>query len=81
MKNDNSSSSDTILPGGREQGETPAEWFLRIFDMGWVPASGGTEQWTTYPDGVERLYVVDMAAKQNGWLDRNDIVSPTLPTF
>ena len=76
-----SSSTDLILPGGRNQGEGPGEWFLRVFDLGWVPACGGTERWTMYRDGVERLYVVDMAAQKTGYLDRNDIVSPTLPDF
>jgi hypothetical protein len=80
MKND-SSSSDIILPGGRKQGESPGDWFLRVFDMGWVPAAGGTETWLRYRDGVERLYVVDMATQKTGWLDRNDIVSPSLPNF
>ena len=77
----NESNSESILPGGRKNGEKAADWFLRVFSLGWVPACGGTETWTLYPDGVERLYVVDMAAQQTGWLDRNDIVSPTLPTF
>jgi hypothetical protein len=79
--NESSSIIDLSLPGGRHRGETAGEWQRRVYHMGWVPACGGTEVWTRYPDGVDRLYVVDLAAGQTGWLDRNDIVSPTLPTF
>lgn len=79
MKNE--ISSEGVLPGSRLPHENSGDWILRVMNLGWVPACGGTEKWTLYPDGVERLYVVDMAAQQTGWLDRNDIVSPTLPTF
>ncbi len=76
-----STDQTSLLPGSRPPNETLDAWARRAWSLGWVPACGGTEQWTVYPDGVERLYVVDLKECATGWLDRTDIVSPTLPTF
>ena len=70
-----------LLPGSRLPNETIDAWARRVWSMGWVPACAGSEVWTMYPDGVERLYVVDLREAATGWLDRSDVVSPTLPTF
>ena len=45
----------------------------------WIPACGGTETWTRYRDGREYLYVWNPGTGSHGWLDRSDIVHPTLP--
>ena len=53
----------------------------------WVPANGGLERPVLYPDGVERLYVVNPARAQgrvsgfsHGWLNLGtDIVSEEDP--
>jgi hypothetical protein len=48
---------------------------------GWVPACGGTEEWTLYANGQEYLYVWNPQLKQHGWLCRSDIVHPDPPDF
>lgn len=45
----------------------------------WIPACGGTETWCRYRDGREYLYVWNPGTGEHGYLDRSDIVHPTLP--
>lgn len=58
----------TQLPGSRLPGESVNAWAARVFNAGWVPANGGTEQ-PQVLGGKRVLYVTDLKLGRHAYLD------------
>ena len=66
------------LPGSRRDNESLAAWESRVWNLGLVPACGGTERPFVDRAGRRLLYCVDLRAGQHGYidLDRDMIADP-----
>lgn len=57
------------IPGSRNEGESIQAWTARVWNLGFVPACGGTEVPFRDRDGRRLLYCVDLKAREHAYLD------------
>ena len=76
MTNEN----ETLIPGSRHADESVAHWTTRVWNLGWVPACGGTERPFRDRDGRRLLYCTNLREAESCYIDL-DTDMPAEPRF